>query len=442
MPDPTQCGLVDAMGDVIECPRQRAMGGSTGAAQQGYIVHGGQGFKLRVIINGTAGLRAESNSPNAQRTGRRRLHGRRRLDPSSRTAAGVLVASVHRDPDNLDEVFSNGDEPRPVHRRDSQARRLDQIPHRQAAHLFNAAGATLASARLRQEYNGLGRYSSPTREDIVIAMLNVTLPMPGGAIRTTATPTWPSRPARRVARSRRPSAGQGCWPGRPGTTPPSARTARTGTMTWASSATARTSCTRASSARATRTAGRRPAARTTSAFGDTSASTPPSAPRSWAPSAPWARLIDRVVASDPDDLDLAYGAGDTLTVVFGIATDRSEDTQPGVHSGDRLFVDSLFAFNAQLGQDYSGEWLDDSQFVVTILDAGCGRRRSSTRRPRMAASNCTASVRANVVAATSRVPPSQRHLPRAQRQRQPRCAAQADQPRRGPRPRRRDRLVG
>ena len=78
--------------------------------------------------------------------------------------------------------------------------------------------------------------------------------------------------------------------------------------------------------------------------------------------------IAELRASDPDDRDLVYGEGDELEVVFGIATDRSNATQRGTYSGDRLFVDSLFAFNAQLGQDYSGAWRDDSIFVVTIKD--------------------------------------------------------------------------
>ena len=39
-----------------------------------------------------------------------------------------------------------------------------------------------------------------------------------------------------------------------------------------------------------------------------------------------------------------------------IATDRSNGTMFGQYSGGRVFVDSLFAFNAQLGQDYSGSW--------------------------------------------------------------------------------------
>ena len=73
-------------------------------------------------------------------------------------------------------------------------------------------------------------------------------------------------------------------------------------------------------------------------------------------------------ADDPDDADLTYGAGDQFRIIFDKATDRSNSTIQGVYEGGRLYVDGLFAFNAQLGQDYSGAWADDSQFVVTVLD--------------------------------------------------------------------------
>ena len=46
--------------------------------------------------------------------------------------------------------------------------------------------------------------------------------------------------------------------------------------------------------------------------------------------------------------DLVYGEGDTLTVVFDRATDRSRTSTGGVHAGGRLYVDGLFSFTAQL----------------------------------------------------------------------------------------------
>jgi len=58
--------------------------------------------------------------------------------------------------------------------------------------------------------------------------------------------------------------------------------------------------------------------------------------------------ISQFVADDPDDRDLVYGEGDTLTVVFDRATDRSRTSTGGVHAGGKLYVDGLFSFTAQL----------------------------------------------------------------------------------------------
>ena len=113
--------------------------------------------------------------------------------------------------------------------------------------------------------------------------------------------------------------------------------------------------------------------------------------------------IERLLATDPDDADLTYGVGDELHVVFNVATDRSNSTARGAHSGDRLYVDSLFRFNAQLGQDYSGEWRDDSTFAITVIDPErrpsppfeptAPRRRSTTAPSRCATGSLRATGR-------------------------------------------------
>ena len=69
-------------------------------------------------------------------------------------------------------------------------------------------------------------------------------------------------------------------------------------------------------------------------------------------------------AEDPDNSGLDYGAGDTLTVTFSKPTNRD------VATDERRYVDSLFSFEPDIGDDYSGEWLDDSTFLVTVLTAG------------------------------------------------------------------------
>ena len=417
MPDPTQCGLVDAMGDVIECPKQRAMGGSTGAAQQGFIVPGGQGFKLRVIINGTAGLRAESNSPNAQMTGGVvDFTGGAGAKPFlSHCYAGVLVASASiRDPDNLDEVFSNGDELTIKFTVETRKPDVSTKFHIDKLLTFctpcnpGCERSPLGSI-FDREYNGLGTEYSGHWDDektLVITMLNVTLPTPGECYQNDGNPDMAFTPnAWRVmpSFSAAEAPDRGCWPGAPGYDPTICSYGEvTGTMTYDQFGNGPYEL------HARQFGPRYPHRWTTTGCEDYLRfrqdyqlgiySTIGLKPISGSVGAVGTPAIDRVVASDPDDLDLAYGAGDTLTVVFGIATDRSEDTQPGVHSGDRLFVDSLFAFNAQLGQDYSGEWLDDSQFVVTIIDAGWRPApQFDSAGQAMAASNCTASVRANVV---------------------------------------------
>lgn len=78
----------------------------------------------------------------------------------------------------------------------------------------------------------------------------------------------------------------------------------------------------------------------------------------------------------------------------GRATDRSNGTQFGTYGGDQLFVDSLFSFNAQLGQSYSGAWADDSTFVIKILDPSwrAGPQFESSGHVR-ADSNCTVAPR-------------------------------------------------
>ena len=65
--------------------------------------------------------------------------------------------------------------------------------------------------------------------------------------------------------------------------------------------------------------------------------------------------ISQFIADDPDDRDLVYGDGDTLTVIFDRATDRSRSSTGGVHAGGPLYVDGLFSFTAQLGRAYSGQ---------------------------------------------------------------------------------------
>ena len=59
-----------------------------------------------------------------------------------------------------------------------------------------------------------------------------------------------------------------------------------------------------------------------------------------------------------------YVSGVTMTVTFTESTNKA--LMDGQISRDQ--VDILFAFRWNMGQDYSGEWLDDKSLVITIHD--------------------------------------------------------------------------
>ena len=80
------------------------------------------------------------------------------------------------------------------------------------------------------------------------------------------------------------------------------------------------------------------------------------------------------VADDPTDLDSVYGAGDILTLTFSMPTDRgaTNATDAEARDGGMGLVDRLFAFSTPLGDNYTGAWLDDSTFRVTIVEPTAG----------------------------------------------------------------------
>ena len=88
-----------------------------------------------------------------------------------------------------------------------------------------------------------------------------------------------------------------------------------------------------------------------------------------------APTIAAFVASDPDNFDEVYSAGDELTLHLSMPTDallREEGLEPDElirpTRGDRAYVDVLFSFSHSLGADYSGEWRSSSTFTITALD--------------------------------------------------------------------------
>ena len=84
--------------------------------------------------------------------------------------------------------------------------------------------------------------------------------------------------------------------------------------------------------------------------------------------------IKSFVAADRDNSDEVCSVGDTLTITFDERVRPPASvclTQPWpcALSGGRRLVDELFDFTHPLGADYSGEWLNDLAFQITILDA-------------------------------------------------------------------------
>ena len=74
--------------------------------------------------------------------------------------------------------------------------------------------------------------------------------------------------------------------------------------------------------------------------------------------------IAAFVGADPDDGDASYGASDILTISFNMATDRGK----GDPFGGKAWVDDLLWFSLPIGDDYSGEWVEeDSAVRISIL---------------------------------------------------------------------------
>lgn len=84
--------------------------------------------------------------------------------------------------------------------------------------------------------------------------------------------------------------------------------------------------------------------------------------------------IMRVEAADPDNADIGFGDGDTVTIFF----DRSTD-QPSV--GTKQDLDRIFQFEPGLGLDYAGVWISPSVLEITVLDAGPDTLPKPTTNP-------------------------------------------------------------
>ena len=72
---------------------------------------------------------------------------------------------------------------------------------------------------------------------------------------------------------------------------------------------------------------------------------------------------------DYDNFNTAWSGEDVITLAF----DRSTDHGKAGLSGGREYVDTLFAFDHWLGDDYSGAWTDTSVFAITAIDVNVER---------------------------------------------------------------------
>jgi PKD repeat protein len=82
--------------------------------------------------------------------------------------------------------------------------------------------------------------------------------------------------------------------------------------------------------------------------------------------APETPRITHYEGFDPDNLDTAYGAGDTVSITFHQKTDMGGYAQDQPLT--KAQVDELFSFNPAPGDDYSGYWSHPAIFVVSITD--------------------------------------------------------------------------
>ena len=370
MPDPSQCGYYDPDEDeTVLCADE-----SPQYTADGFSASRNKGFRLRVTVHEAGGIRKASNSPIAAAAS-----GTTDFQLTHCNAGPWVKTATIRDPDNLDTVYGNGDEITVTFTLDTLMPAVTSKWDIDKYLTFctdcnpGCQREQKAGSKIDHEYNGLGTAYSGYWQDnrtLVITILNSTLPrqqdcesngnMEWGARNWFVTMSYkaaeapmirgcnifdyeachhgdPSDPAEDITVDQfgQPQYNYGRMLG-----PRYPHRWDTGVCedyeSWYD--------------RYLRT-GNTERIRIVGNVGP--AGTP---------------SISQFVADDPDDLDTVYGAGDTLTVVFDKATDRSNTTTGGVHYGDRLYVDSLFSFNAQLGQDYSGEWLDDSQFTITIVD--------------------------------------------------------------------------
>ncbi|MCR4436407.1 MAG: S-layer homology domain-containing protein [Clostridiales bacterium] len=75
-------------------------------------------------------------------------------------------------------------------------------------------------------------------------------------------------------------------------------------------------------------------------------------------------FITGVVCAEGGTVEAGFGAGDTITIIFSIPTNKAA----GTTYGDKAAVDSILTFSSSFGADYSGSWSDSQHLVITSQD--------------------------------------------------------------------------
>eukprot|EP01006_Ploeotia_vitrea_P042220 TRINITY_DN66613_c8_g2_i2.p1 TRINITY_DN66613_c8_g2~~TRINITY_DN66613_c8_g2_i2.p1 ORF type:complete len:2223 (-),score=1257.35 TRINITY_DN66613_c8_g2_i2:319-6339(-) len=72
-----------------------------------------------------------------------------------------------------------------------------------------------------------------------------------------------------------------------------------------------------------------------------------------------------MVASDPDNGDSTWGAGDIVTITFDVDTNKPA-------ANNKTAIDAFITFDPPIGSNYQGEWTDAKTLVITILAGDFG----------------------------------------------------------------------
>jgi len=80
--------------------------------------------------------------------------------------------------------------------------------------------------------------------------------------------------------------------------------------------------------------------------------------------------IAKMFGTDPDNADSLPSPGDTLTIIFDRITSKGRTARPPPpEPRTKEYADFFLRFDPVVANDYRGEFVDDSTFVLTILES-------------------------------------------------------------------------